>query len=336
MSTDKQNYFPYYADTLDHHETGLKLVFGGTGIGKTSIIPYVVKAYPNHKFIYVANRKRLLKEMEEDAQSILGKSAVVHIHRDPEQVLKAIDAPEFDTGFEAQICHDMDSVLPPQLHYDKVLNSVDRIRRLRKTDVKDNDLYEILSDDSRQIMRFFRVVAQHEDIGSYPATRQIVENLFPFLQFRQNPEINLALVTLQKLFYGVFDGEKDASFNALENYVIFLDEFDFLEQNLLDLLCDAPEIDNLFEFVAPFIRVITARLSSSGYAQEHQDLKRRLKTITDAIKQLQEHIDFPTHTQCFLQRGAEIPEKGVQIFQTKHTITAAKMRVSRILCKPPK
>src|SRR5215468_7400749 len=58
-------YSYYYYRTIEQHCTGLKLVLGGTGLGKTSGIPEVVQnaAYQQRKFIYCANRKQLIEEM---------------------------------------------------------------------------------------------------------------------------------------------------------------------------------------------------------------------------------------------------------------------------------
>jgi hypothetical protein len=59
------SYFDYYARTIHEHANGLKLVGGGTGLGKTSNIPDVVmKALPpERKGIYVANRLQLLEQI---------------------------------------------------------------------------------------------------------------------------------------------------------------------------------------------------------------------------------------------------------------------------------
>src|SRR5207237_6011677 len=58
-------YFEYYDRAIQQHRTGLKLVLGGTGLGKTSAIPEVIQspAYQKHKFIYCANRVQLIEEM---------------------------------------------------------------------------------------------------------------------------------------------------------------------------------------------------------------------------------------------------------------------------------
>jgi type II secretory ATPase GspE/PulE/Tfp pilus assembly ATPase PilB-like protein len=52
-------YADYYRRTIAEHTTGLKLVLGGTGLGKTSSLAELLNSdeYPTDtKFIYVANR----------------------------------------------------------------------------------------------------------------------------------------------------------------------------------------------------------------------------------------------------------------------------------------
>jgi type II secretory ATPase GspE/PulE/Tfp pilus assembly ATPase PilB-like protein len=55
------HFLNYYQDTINTNSTGLKLVLGGTGLGKTSSIKTVLKESANEgkKFIYIANRIQL-------------------------------------------------------------------------------------------------------------------------------------------------------------------------------------------------------------------------------------------------------------------------------------
>ncbi|MFZ4829112.1 MAG: hypothetical protein ACOYLB_17315, partial [Phototrophicaceae bacterium] len=78
-------YFDYYARAIANHASGLKLVGGGTGLGKTSHIPEVVMRAipPERKAIYVANRIELLKEMEGNMDD---PEAVIMLPRDLEAV----------------------------------------------------------------------------------------------------------------------------------------------------------------------------------------------------------------------------------------------------------
>src|SRR5579884_4013189 len=89
MST-QITYQDYYQRTIDHHQMGLKLVLGGTGLGKTSGIVGVVSnpTYQDRKFIYCANRNHLLEEMAKD----LSKKGVlfVFLRRDLEIVQRVL------------------------------------------------------------------------------------------------------------------------------------------------------------------------------------------------------------------------------------------------------
>src|SRR5260370_36227765 len=68
-------------------------------------------------------------------------------------------------------------------------------------------------------------------------------------------------VTLHKAFQGFFDGRKTLNLTRLEDedggYIIFLDEFDFLENDLVGLICRAPQISNPFRVVELFYRAMT-------------------------------------------------------------------------------
>src|SRR4051812_17230710 len=78
------SYFDYYVKTITEHTTGLKLVGGGTGLGKTSSIPGVVtNALPlERKAIYIANRLQLLEQMA----TAMDPKTVIMLPRDFEVV----------------------------------------------------------------------------------------------------------------------------------------------------------------------------------------------------------------------------------------------------------
>ena len=76
METNNSNtaprgyFYGYYKRTIEARDKGLKLVLGGTGLGKTSAIVDIVtdatedsEAGGNRKFIYIANRVQLLNEI---------------------------------------------------------------------------------------------------------------------------------------------------------------------------------------------------------------------------------------------------------------------------------
>jgi len=46
--------------------------------------------------------------------------------------------------------------------------------------------------------------------------------------------------------------QETLSLSRLSGYLIFLDEFDFLENDLIGLICRSPQIDDPFQFVEFF------------------------------------------------------------------------------------
>lgn len=327
MAENGPSYVEYYERVLAVEPSGFKLVVGGTGLGKTSGILEAVKQHPDRKFIYVANRRRLLSEMQSDARSRLSPGSCVRIYRDIDQVQRAIRLADFDKLLDSELARQIDAESPPWQRRDAVLRSVDRVRRLGGSDLPRTDLHELLEDEARVVMRFFRNLVSAAD--GHLFSDRVVQTLFPFVRFRHETSVNLALVTLQKLFFGVFDGEKDVDLSSLSEYVIFLDEFDFLEQELLDLLCRAPEIDNVLEFVAPFYRVMRySKLPYARYAENHPRLKPRLERIVSLVETLQhEGLDFPHFTQCFMSPSHTLPERGVQVFHTDRAVSTAHLLV---------
>src|SRR5436305_12864488 len=82
-------YSDYYRRTIEQHSTGLKLVLGGTGLGKTSGIRDVVQdqAYQKRKFIYSSNRKQLIEEMAQMLYRTGSSPCYVVLPRDLEAVV---------------------------------------------------------------------------------------------------------------------------------------------------------------------------------------------------------------------------------------------------------
>lgn len=328
MAENGPSYVEYYERVLAAEPYGFKLVVGGTGLGKTSGILEVVKQHPDRKFIYIANRRRLLSEMQSDAESKLPAGSYVRIYRDIDQVQRAIRHAGFDELLDSELARQIDAESRSSQRRNAVLRAVERIRRLGGSDLPRTDLHELLEDEARVVMRFFRNLVSASD--GHLFNDRVVQTLFPFIRFRHETSVNLALVTLQKLFFGVFDGETDVDLSNLSEYVIFLDEFDFLEQELLDLLCRAPEIDNVFEFVAPFYRVMQySKLPYAGYAENHPRLKPRLKQIVRLVKPLRKKdgLKFPHFTQCFMSPVHTLPEQGVQIFHTDRAVSTAHLLI---------
>ena len=142
----------------------------------------------------------------------------------------------------------------------------------------------------------------------------VVQSLFPFIRFNRRAEVRILLVTLQKAFYGFFDGSETLSLSKLTGYVVFLDEFDFLENELIGLISRSPQIDDPFLFVEFFYGKIAINwdwgVSCIGWRHSsatHRDPKR-IELLHNA------GIKYPEVNQ-FICRS---PEANAAVFRTAH------------------
>jgi hypothetical protein len=93
-------YFDYYNTPIQQNASGLKLVLGGTGLGKTSaIVDVVEQAATSRKYIYCANRIQLLNEMAErlDLRSI----GYVHLKNDTDVLVDILNDSQSTAEFHA-------------------------------------------------------------------------------------------------------------------------------------------------------------------------------------------------------------------------------------------
>ena len=95
---ERYPYFDYYHRAIQKSVNGLKLVLGGTGLGKTSAIVDVAQsAETDRKFIYCANRIQLLNEMADELkQRDIGYT---HLQSDADVLLDILHASTSETGF---------------------------------------------------------------------------------------------------------------------------------------------------------------------------------------------------------------------------------------------
>src|SRR5690606_32648694 len=93
-------YFDYYDRVIKEYSNGLKLVLGGTGLGKTSNIVEVIQNSDTNgrKFIYCANRLQLLEEMAQK----LNKANIAYAYQrsDADTMLEIFRNPAARTAFD--------------------------------------------------------------------------------------------------------------------------------------------------------------------------------------------------------------------------------------------
>ena len=172
----------------------------------------------------------------------------------------------------------------------------------------------------------------HEELLDHP----VIQSLFPFIAFKRRPELRLIAMTLHKAFYGFFDGEKTLNLTLLVEedggYIIYLDEFDFLENDLIGLICRAPQISAPFQFAALFYIAMTQnKLPRENYPRS-LDIRNRILSINRIIDQLPKSgLHYPTINQFTCQNLQQLVAKSrsqrrqaqtsLAIFRTQHIIS---------------
>ncbi len=333
-------YTDYYKNIIQHQQ-GFKLVLGGTGLGKTSGIIETVKQNTegNKRFFYVANRLQLLNELKTN----LEKGNIGYcLQESDEEIIKKIKKDDFET----------------LLNDDIIKKYVNKLYKGNSTFIKQNysliqefakkentnfsnlsDVTDFLRGKVTNIFSFFRNIIKqagkeknrkdYETLISNPTTKI----LFPYLDFKNNPiEKRIFLVTIQKAFYGFFDGEKVINIYKLENdkkkeeqNIVFLDEFDFLENDLLSQICKDTVIEQPFTFVENFYNNLTKyKLPRLKFLETNTkfntDLRTELQSIIELIEPLNEKYNIPfPEINHFLSTENDL--RGTAIFQTRYSIS---------------
>jgi hypothetical protein len=336
------DYTSYYTRTITRNVTGYKPVPGGTGNGKTSAIPNVVKAETTgRQYLYVANRIQLLDEMA----AKLRETGVpfIHLRRDVDLVVEMLKNVAHRENLEQLLrtptvvtgLNTLHQSTNGALGLPAIRHAIVRIEQILPfvTAQSTNGLSDLIEDPARVLMhtlqRLLRDLAReatgedrpkaHRQLTAHPAIR----HLFPYIAFRET-KTPILLVTLQKLFHGCFDGRTMVNLSQLKDtnggYVVFLDEFDFLESNLIELICADAEIVAPFKFVASFYEAMTRhKLPLPDYPAPNPRIRARIEQIINDIDALREAgLTFPAINQ-FTCSSATL--KGQAIFQTTRTVT---------------
>ena len=328
-------YSEYYQRAIDGNDVGIKLVLGPTGLGKSSSIPEVVRNNPDCKFIYQANRKELLQEMA----ARLSPGEFVIFRRDLEVVQEMLATRQND--FDLLIADPRFANLLKQAKNKTHLKSLESvaIRRACKQVIeitaKEGILPEWLEkhadSQARIILQAVRLVIQiardkneQSAIYNWLVNHPVVETLFPAIAFRRRPEVRIMLVTLHKAYYGFFDGAQTRSLTDLfaeNNVILLLDEFDFLENDLVKLICRVPQISDPFDFVAYFYRAMALHKLPKQDFPLHPKIRERIEKIVELIETIQKKgLDYPNINQFTLVK-AHKPRATPAIFRTNRTIS---------------
>ncbi|OON65470.1 hypothetical protein [Hymenobacter sp. CRA2] len=341
-------YTQYYRRTITEYQTGLKLVLGGTGLGKTSSLAALIKSgeYPaDVKFIYVANRIQLLREM---AEQIENKRWYIQQQKDADQLALVLD----NRSLQEFLHHELTPKLLaeyrrlehlPATSLNELHNKIERFDRARHMGAQGAGLIDLgdLASDTLKPLKGLLSLARQLAIST-PQLRQELDQrqaqtladlpvwpqLFPYIHFQADDECRLLLLTVHKGFHGVFDGQRTMRLGRWERqsgwrYVFVFDEFDFLENDLLDLLAHDREVRDPFGLVQTFYeRLCQRKLTHPHYLTrrpEWQPVKQMMLDIRDRIDSLQSKhsIKFPEITH-FVTDEPEL--QGRAIFQSNRSL----------------
>jgi hypothetical protein len=339
------DYSKYYDQIMQCHTVGFKLALGGTGLGKTNGVAEVCLA-PQHeqrKSMYWANRIQLLEEMAQK----LPKGTYVVVRRDFDMVrftlanhreafYQFVKEPFFASMLKQAAQRKLvgyNTDLVTFLQTCKQLESYtdDELRRYKK-------LKEDAESLASSIFRSFRFLLislhrsgstkLHEELLDHP----VIRSLFPYIAFKRDSQIRILLMTLHKAYYGFFDGFKTLNMTRLKGhdggFTIFLDEFDFLEHDLISMICRAPQIEDPFRFIDRFYQEMSRqRLPSEKYPFS-DNVRNRIVLIMDMIEKLNtENLPFPN----IYKFTSTIPERSI-VFRTRHTISTTPLYLFPTQC----
>jgi len=331
----------YYDRAIQQEINGLKLVLGGTGLGKTRGIRAVLSQYRSlqeqPKFIYVANRIQLLNEMYQDLIDKDGFSdeEVVHLERNRDTVKNALSSTNRSRFYHLLRSRSVQQIAERQkldiVAVEKLSLQIENLTVLldekQQISVVNQLMDQTLETYTNKVKYFFKQIltfadqSVKDDLLSHP----IIRELFPFIRFQRDPRAKILLVTVQKGFLGFFDGNKNINLMGLKNNIMFLDEFDFLESDLTELICRSPQIGDPFLFVDMFYRAMTRhKLPLDTYPMlpgapgNVERIRSKINRIVDKIDDLSrtKGVHFPDINQFTTQ----IEKRQASIFQTNRMI----------------
>lgn len=339
-------YKDYYLRTINQHEQGLKLVLGGTGLGKTHGMREAVKEYLNSereqkkKLIYVTNRHNLITEQERHFRKAGFKCS--YLKGNKEIILTILREKLFDAlieNLEASNFFKFDETFKSKSKRKAMLKKLidgieNKLHLLRKSNLQDkslvNSIDKEIEKECGELFNFFKsqfigVARADEKLHERLKSNEFVWKLFPYVEFENNPETNILLVTIHKLLLGFFDGKKDIKIASIENKIIFLDEFDFLEQEIMKILCDEPSILNPLEFVKIFYENFKHWSQAEFWksTDELQTVREKLNSVIQYIEEAMKKkgLNFPSVIDFRLENNPEDNDKPYMLFQTNEIIT---------------
>lgn len=336
---ESKTYFDYYNRVIDNYKVGFKLVLGGTGLGKTygieKVLEHYTKVAPEKKFIYSTYRINLLTQFKDKQQD-----KCVHL-RGNEDIVKEVANKYFEdvkTLLNDNVILNIIENLPKSSVKNIANNIIETLQTIKVfEEITKEESKKIISKDIIKYISSFmnemRDIVKNiskDDIPTYHAfltKHTIIERIFPYIEFERKPEKQILLVTIHKLFDGFFDGKKNVNITKIKDKIIFLDEFDFLEEDILKKICEDIEIEDPFNFVRQFHTEMKLRLAKKEYltrSPKEEKLRKNVEDIMDTINTLKKDeregkspINYPDFYWFTCQEKALLHKN---IFQSNYTV----------------
>ncbi|MET4001224.1 hypothetical protein [Marinobacterium sp. MBR-109] len=155
---------------------------------------------------------------------------------------------------------------------------------------------------------------------------ELIRRALPGIAWKDDNQ-PLLVMTTHKFFNGFFDGRRQARMGdaALSGYVVFIDEFEYQEPVLLDLLSQAQRVQELPQCLGVLIdegkRLIArARITHAENDSLHEVLEDLDQNFEEAVTDLADQgIGFPAQRALVKEPG--IAFKPRYLFQSDYTIT---------------
>jgi hypothetical protein len=338
---NQSSYQQYYLRVIDRQLSagnfgGLKLVVGPTGMGKTSAIPDVIAQLrarqAEKRCIYTSHRHLLIGEM---ADALAEKGIpFVYLKNNVDVVAAFLDWREKGDFLDRlEHCDFFKLASSSRTAVEKQIDSLRQDQAILRQ-LKNSGLYPVYEQQQLtfrercdRLLNVFKAGLAHKDLPPDTHKRLLgdtgVWQLFPYVEFLHSPVQPVLLVTVQKLLYGFFNGRASERLLSLEDNIIFLDEFDMQEKEMLSFLCRSPEIQNSFEFVRLFYEEMSRQRQLGhldpipGEPERRAKAKQRAGQIIDKLQTdcQKEGISFP-QIRHFALREGEFPSNHLAVFQS--------------------
>jgi hypothetical protein len=341
LHTSDTTYQSYYLRAIDHQQTndqirGLKLVVGPTGLGKTYAIPHVIAELQERGStlgcIYTTHRHMLLEEMQQ--KLVRADIAAVYLRSNTDQVyqfLEEVDLPGLLDDLEQA-----DVLCSAGATRERVLQLAANIQQwtsMMHQNATTPELRQVVrTEQQSKSAAFIKIFeAGIKNLPIQARERWVYDSriwkLFPYLAFLNQRPRPVLLVTVSKLLHGFFNGQRTQTMTSLRDNIIFLDEFEFQEREILSFLCQQTGIRDNFEFVRLFYNEMVGLRHRGQLAlatetsSARQEARQHIHTILQQIEEPSMQVyQFPRINRFILNPTEFHNTKNITVFQSNHIV----------------